>query len=226
MTTMSLLQDAEGNHCSSFPAALLPLIQAGAQILNINNVYKFSDTSVNPGLHDTLQLLHTAKSFDPAAWAISLQPRSPVDDLLHRTMVACAHRTAVCVYLSRIILALWPKTVLSDDLQVLAAEIITHLSHLHPGDALFTATAWPAFIAGLETCDLTNRAWVERRFQELWNVEPWGFTREALGALRTMWDERKKVFLLTTTDEEFYGGEEDWNWIKRLKSLGADWLIA
>ncbi|KAF5646198.1 fungal transcriptional regulatory [Fusarium sp. NRRL 52700] len=166
-TTMSLLQDAEGNHCSSFPAALLPLIHTGARILNNTDVYMLCDPSVNPGQQDALQLLHAAKSFDPVAWATNLQPRSPADDLLHRAMVACAHRTAVCVYLSRIILALWPGTLLPDDLQVLAAEIITHLSHLYPGDALFTATAWPAFIAGLETRDLTSRVWVERRFQEL-----------------------------------------------------------
>ncbi|KAF5567028.1 fungal transcriptional regulatory [Fusarium napiforme] len=226
VTTMSLLQDAEGNHCSSFPAALLSLIQAGAQLLNHKHVYTLRDTSTNPGQHDALQLLHAAKSFDPAAWATNLQPRSPADDLLHRTMVACAHRTAVCVYLSRIILAIWPVTVLQDDLQILAAEIIAHLSHLHPGDALFTATAWPAFIAGLETCDTTDRAWVERRFQELWKVEPWGFTREALGALRTIWAGRKKEALLTSSDEDFFKGEENWNWIKQLKSLGADWLIA
>ncbi|KAF5551635.1 fungal transcriptional regulatory [Fusarium mexicanum] len=226
MTTMSLLQDAEGNHCSSFPAALLPLIQAGARILNITDVYTFRDTSTSPGPHDALQLLHAAKSFDPAAWATNLQPRSPADDLLHRTMVACAHRTAVCVYLSRIILALWPSTVLPDDLQVLATEIITHLSHLHPGDALFTATAWPAFIAGLETRDLTNRAWVERRFQELWKIEPWGFTREALEALRTLWCGSKNEIVSTIRDDEFYEREDNCNWIERLKSLGTEWLIA
>ncbi|RBR13585.1 hypothetical protein FVER53590_08546 [Fusarium verticillioides] len=226
MTTMSLLQDAEGNHCSSFPAALLPLIQAGARILDITDVYMFHDTSTNPGQHDALQLLYAAKSFDPAAWATNLQPRSPADDLLHRTMVACAHRTAVCVYLSRIILALWPSTMLPDDLQVLAAEIITHLSHLHPGDALFTATAWPAFVAGLETRDLTNRAWVERRFQELWKIEPWGLTREALKVLRTLWCGSKNGIALTSRDDEFYEREDNWNWIERLKSLGTDWLIA
>ncbi|EMT71466.1 Acriflavine sensitivity control protein acr-2 [Fusarium odoratissimum] len=206
--------------------ALLPLIQAGAQILNINDVYMFPDASINSGQHDALQLLHAAKSFDPAAWATNLQPRSPADDLLHRTMIACAHRTAVCVYLSRIILALWPSTVLPDDLQVLAAEIITHLSHLHPGDALFTATAWPAFIAGLETRDLANRAWVETRFQELWKIEPWGFTRDALGALRTIWGGRKNEVLLTSSDDEFYEREENWNWIETLRNLGTDWLIA
>ncbi|KAG5820843.1 hypothetical protein H9Q74_000411 [Fusarium xylarioides] len=225
MTTMSLLQDAEGNHCSSFPAALLPLIQAGAQLLNHNDVYMLQDTLNNPGQHDAIQLLHAAKSFDPAAWATDLQPRSPADDL-HRTMVACAHRTAVCVYLSRIILAIWPSTVLPDDLQVLAAEVINHLSHLNPEDALFTATAWPAFIAGLETRDLVNRTWVERRFQELWKVEPWGFTREALGALRTIWGGSNSKIVLTSRDDELYEREDNGNWIERLKSLGTGWLIA
>jgi hypothetical protein len=115
---------------------------------------------------------------------------------------------------------------LPDDLQVLAAEIITHLSHLHPGDALFTATAWPAFVAGLETRDISNRAWVERRFQELWKIEPWGFTRDALGALRTIWGGRKNEVLLTSSDDELYEREENWNWIETLRNLGTDWLIA
>lgn len=225
-TTMSLLQDAEGNHCSSFPAALLPLIQAGSQLLKMNDVSAFQDTLIDSGQHDALHLLHGARSFDPAVWAINLQPRSPADDLLHRTIIASAHRAAVCVYLSRIILALWPSTVLPDDLEILAAEIITHLSNMNPGDALFTATAWPAFIAGLETADLTNRAWVVRRFQGLWEMEPWGLNREALEALRTIWDGRKNEDAVTSGNDRLYKQEENWNWVEKLKNIGTDWLIA
>lgn len=161
---MSPLQDTEGNHCSSFLAALLPLIQAGAELLKMNDASMFPGSLVNPGQQNALHLLHAAESFDPAVWAITLQSRSPADDLLHRTLIASAHKAAVCIYLSRIILALWPKTGLPDDLEFLAAEIITHLSNMHPGDAFFTATAWPAFIAGLETAEPANRAWVVRRF--------------------------------------------------------------
>ena len=73
--TMSLLQDAEGHHCTSFPAALLSLIQRGAQLLKIHG----GSTSLSPTLpmehHEALHLLHTARSFDPAAWALDLQPR-------------------------------------------------------------------------------------------------------------------------------------------------------
>lgn len=223
---MSLLQDAEGNHCSSFPAALLPLIQSGAQLLKMDDVSRFPDTLIDSRQYDALHLLQAAKSFDPAIWAIDLQPRSPADDLLHRTIIASAHKAAVCVYLSRIILALWPSTVLPDDLETLAAEIITHLSNMHPGDALFTATAWPAFIAGLETVDPTNRAWVVRRFQELWEVEPWGLTREALEALRTIWDGRNNEDAVKSGNDGFYNQEENWNWIEKLKNIGTDWLIA
>ncbi|CAG9950349.1 unnamed protein product [Clonostachys rosea f. rosea IK726] len=225
-TTMSLLQDAEGNHCSSFPAALLPLIQTGAQLLKSNEISTSPDTSTDLEQQKAFHLLHAAKSFDPAAWAINLQPRSPADDLLHRTEIASAHKAAVCVYLSRIILTLWPGTVLLDDLEMLAAEIIAHLSNMRPGDALFTATAWPAFIAGLETVDLANRDWVVRRFQELWEMEPWGLTREALGALETIWDGRKNEDAVKSSNDRLHKHEEDWNWIQKLHRMGTDWLIA
>lgn len=214
MTTLTLLQDVEGNHCSSFPAALLPLMQAGAHLFEEKHVSASPDTLIDSKKHDALHILQTARSFDPVGWAVDLQPRSPAEDVFHRTEIASAHRAAVCVYLSRIILALWPSTVLPDDLETLAAEIIAHLSYMQPGDALFTATVWPAFIAGLETADLANRVWVTRRFQELWAVEPWGLTRDALGVLRTIWDGRK--------NEE---GRER-NWIEAIKAMGSDWLVA
>ncbi|EEY22243.1 acriflavine sensitivity control protein acr-2 [Verticillium alfalfae VaMs.102] len=225
-TTMSLLQDAEGNHCSSFPAALLPIMQAGAQLLKMNDDSTSPDTLADSRRYGALHLLHAAKSFDPAVWAINLQPRSPADDLFHRTEIASAHKGAVCVYLSRIILALWPSTVLPDDLEALAAETIIHLSCMQPGDALFTATAWPAFVAGLEIADLTNRAWVVRRFQDLWELEPWGLTREALGALTTIWDGRKNEDATKSRNNEVYEQQRNWNWVEKLKSIGTDWLVA
>lgn len=222
-TTLSLLQDAEGNHCSSFPAALLPLIQAGAQ-LKIKDDTRCADNMIDSRQQEALRLLHAARSFDPAAWAIDLQPRSPVDDVFHRTKIASAHRAAVCVYLSRIIIAISPNTVLPDDLQLLAADIITHLAFMHPGDALFTATAWPAFIAGLETNDPTNRAWVVRRFQELWETEPWRLTRDALGALSTVWDRRENEDTVMSSGD--LKRDESQNWMDILKNMGTDWLIA
>lgn len=225
-TTMSLLQDAEGNHCSSFPAALLSVMQAGAQLLKMNEDFTSPDTMADSRRYGAFHLLHAAKSFDPAVWAINLQPRSPADDLFHRTEIASAHKAAVCVYLSRIILALWPSTALPDDLETLAAEIIVHLSCMQPRDALFTATAWPAFIAGLETADLTNRAWVVRRFQELWELEAWGLTREAIGALTTIWDERKNENTTESGNNMLDLQEENWNWVEKLKSIGTDWLVA
>ncbi|KAL0933709.1 uncharacterized protein CTRU02_210508 [Colletotrichum truncatum] len=226
-TTMSLLQDAEGNHCSSFPAALLPLIQAGARLLRkTDDDSKHPDSLTNSGLRDALHLLDVARSFDAAVWAINLQSRSPADDLFYRMEIAAAHRAAVCIYLSRVILALWPSTVLPDDTEKLAVEIITHLSHMRPGDALFTATAWPAFIAGLEMVDPTNRAWVAVRFQELWEKEPWGLTREALGVLSTMWEFRKNADAVESSNGQRRRQEENWNWIKKLEDMGADWLVA
>lgn len=129
MTTLTLLQDVEGNHCSSFPAALLPLMQAGAHLFEEKDVSASPDTLIDSKKHDALHILYTARSFDPVDWAVDLQPSSPAEDVFHRTEIASAHRAAVCVYLSRIVLALWPSTMLPHDLETLAAEIIAPISH-------------------------------------------------------------------------------------------------
>lgn len=212
--TLSLQQDAEGNHCSSFPAALLPLIQAGSQLLRTDDGITSSDDFINSKQNNALNLLQAARSFSPTAWAIDLQSRSSAEDMFQRIEIASAHRAAVCIYLSRVVLALWPNAIFQDNLGTLAAEVMAHVLHIPPGDPLFTATAWPAFVTGLETFDYTKRAWVGRRFQDLWEAEPWGLTRDALKALEMIWDKRQSE-----------GIRESRNWIEDLRKIGVHWLI-
>lgn len=169
---LSLLQDAEGNHCSSFPTILLQLIRAGAQLSQPNHQSSPLHSSTGSNQPQALLLLSAAQSFDPFAWATTLQPRSPATDLLHRTHIASAHRAAVRIYLSRVLLSLYPTTQLSHNSKSMVADTLTHLSFICLSDALFTATPWPAFIAGAETNDGASQEWVARRFQELWEVEP------------------------------------------------------
>ena len=214
-SSLSLLQDAEGNHCSSFPASLLQLIRNGARLSHSNS--PFSATA--------LHLLHTAQSFDPLTWATDLQQRSPVTDLLQRTHVASAHRAAVCIYLSRVLLSMNPTLQLGQKLETLVEEIVTHSSPIHPSDALFTATTWPAFIAGAETNDPTKQEWVTRRFQELWEVEPWGLIRGALGVLERIWAGRRSEVMDDGEGALVEGKEVDGDWIGLLRDGGVDWLI-
>lgn len=134
------------------------------------------------------------------------------------------------LYLSRILLSIAQKSsersllhsadhyfphALQDhnNLESLVSEILTHLSFITKDSALFTATTWPAFIAGAEISVTSEgerqREWVARRFQELWEVEPWGVNRGALGVLEGIWSQRS--------------GSGDW--IGELRARGVDWLV-
>ncbi|KAF2716465.1 hypothetical protein K431DRAFT_235322 [Polychaeton citri CBS 116435] len=224
--TLSLLQDAEGNHCSSFPAVLLQLLRTGAQLSQQDHAP--SSPCLLTGIKRRellLFLLDAAQSFSPLAWATDLQTRSPATDLLHRTHVASAHRAAVCIYLSRVLLTFYPSIELSNDLDSLVGDVITHLSLIRRSDPLFTATAWPALIAGAETKDLSRQEWVSRRFHELWEVEPWGLIRGALGVLETIWKGRRRGTVIDEEGAPLEGKMGDGNWIGDLRGRGVDWLI-
>lgn len=90
---------------------------------------------------------------------------------------------------------------------------------IRPHDAIFTATTWPAFIAGAETNDCGMQAWVAERFRELWVVEPWGSIRGALGVLEGIWEERRAAAELGQSETAPH------DWVRRLRDNGVDWLI-
>jgi hypothetical protein len=208
--TLSLLQDAEGNHCSSFPAVLLELVRTGANLSRDGTAFN----SIQARLKQALWLLHAAQSFDPLAWADKVQHQSPKADRVPRAYLATAHRAAVCIYLTRIFRALDPIAELPRTFESLAADSVVNLSFIGPSDALFTATAWPTFVTGTETKDPVVQAWAVDRFQKLWQVEPWGLIRGALGLMEAIW--QQKV-------QKAPGGDDDW--ILDLRSKGVDWLI-
>ena len=223
--TLSLLQDAEGNHCSSFPAVLLGLIQSGAQLVQ-------TDCKLSPDLvgdrreEEALQLLHEASSFDPLDWAGRLRSRSPEDDHVNREHIAFAHRAAVCIYLSRVLLSINPGFPLTYDLEALVVDIVYHLSFVQPGNALLMASTWPAFIAGAETHHLDRQQWIANRFQELWNAEPWGLFRGGLEVLESIWEKRQMDLRLDSArSSPFSADKTERNWLLDLRSLGVDWLI-
>jgi hypothetical protein len=208
--TLSLLQDAEGNHCSSFPTVLLQLVRIGASLSQTGTA---SDSNQAKG-KQALWLLQAAQSFDPLTWAQDVQRHSPQVDRLPRAYLATAHRAAVCIYLSHILRALDPVAELPRTFESLVAESSDHLSLINPSDPLFTATAWPTFVTGAETKLPAVQAWVTDHFQQLWQVEPWGLIRGALGLLGAIWERRAR---------QAPSGDDDW--VSYLRSKGVDWLI-
>ncbi|KAK4934464.1 hypothetical protein LTR10_024278 [Elasticomyces elasticus] len=220
---LSLLQDAEGNHCSSFPACLLQLLLSGSKLSWPNH----PSSPPHPSVHakqqqDGLSLLSTAQNFNPLAWAMNVQPHSPATDLQHRTHIASAHQAGVCIYLSRVLLSLDSTAPIPNDLELLVRDVIIQLSLIPKSHALFKSTTWPAFIAGAETNVRDRQEWVVKRFEELWEVEPWGLIPGALGELKKMWSSRMTVTGKFVIQD---GKQHHGSWIEDLRGRGVDWLI-
>ena len=64
-----------------------------------------------------------------------------------------------------------------------------------------------------------------RRFQELWEVEPWGLIRGALGALERIWAGRRSGVVVDGEGTLLEGKKGDGDWIGDLRRSGVDWLI-
>ena len=64
-----------------------------------------------------------------------------------------------------------------------------------------------------------------RRFQELWEVEPWGLIRGALGVLERIWVGRRSGVVVNGEGTLLKGKKGDGDWIGDLKGGGVDWLI-
>lgn len=233
--TQSLLCDAEGNHCSSFPAMLLTLVQAGSQLLqaSLQVSTKEAESCVcQEQAYRAKALLSAAWDFDPVLWATQLQSRSPRTDLEHRIHIGCALRAGCLIYLSRVVLETDPMARLPEGLDNLVNDVLSHLTFIDAGIALFTATAWPAFIAGAESRDAEIRAWVERRIRSLWAVEPWGTTQCALEILRKLWARHPSHHQMCLDHDAYLenlDGRDPWRnggaWIVELRQMGIDWLI-
>lgn len=218
--SLSLLQDAEGNHCSSFPTALLRLVQEGARLLQ-------SDPQPSPESkqHQVAVLLVSAQAFDVHKWATQVQLHSPATDFLPRMHVAAAICCAVCIYLIRVYLSLSPNSEPPEDLELLVEDALHHLSYIDDTSALFKATPWAAFVAGAETNVPARQEWVARRFLELWEVQRWGNIREALGVLETIWREKREQVLMDDRKDGVKCLKTDGNWIRGLRGKGVYWLI-
>jgi hypothetical protein len=171
-------------------------------------------------------LICAAKSFDAGAWAIEVQPLSPTADVEQRTMVARAHKAAVTIYLSRLLISLYPTTKPSCDFEALVTEALKNISGIDITSPLFTATTWPMFITGAETNVVEKQRWVATRLRKRWEVEPWGLLEGALETLETIWGLKQAraehTRILPPAKHDI---STDGDWVQYLRETGVDWLI-
>jgi hypothetical protein len=217
----SLVRDAEGCHCSSFPSVLLQLIQAGTRPSQVDQ-----STTIELRQNELFVLVCTAKSFDAGAWARKIQPLSPTADIEQRTMVVRAHKAAVIIYLSRLLFSSFPTVKPSCDFEALVTEALDNIPGIDINSPLFTATTWPTSIAGAETCAIAKQQWVGRRFTERWTVKLWGLLKGALKTIQTIWDlkdggtKNKRITPSSKCDIA-----TDGHWVSYLRETGVDWLV-
>ena len=211
-----ILRYAETNNYLSCPA---PLLQIMLQSFNLPNIQPniVPTTEVQEQLKN---LLEAALAFDALEWVRTFQPATPMEDLRQRFHVASAHRSGVCIYLARhlpwthpLIYPSSPTRIVS--LTDLADNIVRNISQLTPQDMLFKSISWPLFLAGAESDDPAQRAWIMNTMDEFYHVMYWGYIRTGKRTLEKIWEKRDAV----------EGGEPPC-WVSDVKEMGSEILIA
>lgn len=165
-------------------------------------------------------LLHRALQFDPVTWSCDFEPASPFEDIEQRIRIAAAHRSAVCIYLARVLPSSSPLIDPASgsaivNLTALANDVVHQISYLKPGDALFKSICWPLFLAGAESRDPTQREWIMNTLDDLYSIMFWGYLHTSKRVLEAIW---KYI-------DQAQEGEENC-WVDEVKDFGSDILIA
>jgi hypothetical protein len=213
-----ILRYAETNNYLSMPSPLLRIMLESFELPD-------SRDSASGNLRGHIQtqvgvLLQRALDFDPIAWSCDFEPASPFEDLKQRVRIASAHRSAVCIYLARVLPATHPLLDPTSDtalvnLTMLANDVVQHISHLKPGDAVFKCICWPLFLAGAESEDPAQREWIMNILDTLYSEMYWGYLHTVKRVLETIW---------LCKDRAESGSDNCW--VDEVKEMGTDVLIA
>ncbi|KAF1849272.1 uncharacterized protein K460DRAFT_375942 [Cucurbitaria berberidis CBS 394.84] len=214
-----ILRYAETNNYLSCPGPLLRIMLESFALPDEldapGNTYPRNDIQDQVGV-----LLQRALAFDPIAWSCDLEPASPFEDIEQRMRIGAAHRSAVCIYLARVLPSTNPLfdtaggTALVS-LTALADDVVHHISHLKAGDALFKSICWPLFLAGAESEDPEQREWIMNTLDELYGIMFWGYLRTSKRVLEAIWKFKDRAMAGT-----------DNCWVAEVKDYGTEILIA
>lgn len=216
-----ILRYAETNNYLSCPGPLLRIMIESFALSNIQISPHVAGVGVPLSIQNQVgSLLQRALAFDPIAWSASFERAAPNEDLSQRIIIASAHRSAVCIYLARVLPSTDPlldqhsgRALVS--LTGLANDVVHHISYLKPGDALFKSICWPLFLAGAESEDKAQRRWILKTLNELYGVLFWGCLLTSKKVLEAIWKFK---------DESAVGSGNCW--VEEVKELGSEILIA
>lgn len=214
-----ILRYAETNNYLSCPGPLLRIMIESFALPDTHDSPRVTDATSS--VQDQVGvLLQRALAFDPIAWSCEFEPASPYEDLKQRIRIASAHRSAVCIYLARVLPATNPLLSPTSgtalvSLTGLADDVVLHISHLKPSDALFKSICWPLFLAGAESEDPAQREWIMNTLDELYGIMFWGYLRTSKRVLEAIWRFKDEA-----------GEGADNCWVEQVKDFGNEILIA
>jgi hypothetical protein len=208
-----ILEYAETNNYLSCPA---PLLRVMLQSFTLSESWGGSEELSFEQQERVKELLELALSFKPLEWLSNFKPASPQEDLSERLHMASAHRSAVCIYLVRFLPCSNPLLNPSGGSAVvsltgLADDVVHHISQLKAGDTLFKSISWPLFLAGAESEDPAQRAWILKTLDCFYTVMRWGYIQTVKRVLEAIWR---------------FKDEGADMWATEVKKMGTEMLIA
>jgi hypothetical protein len=213
-----ILRYAETNNYLSCPGPLLRIMLESFELPD--SQFPFSGNLPEHIQDQVGILLQRALDFDPVSWSRDLEPASPNDDLEQRVRIASAHRSAVCIYLARVLPCSNPLLDPTSGLALvsltdLADEVVHHISQVKPGDAVFKCICWPLFLAGAESDNIVQREWIMSTLDTLYSEMYWGYFHNVKRVLKTIWQCKDRAAV----------GAGNY-WVEEVKNMGIDILIA
>jgi hypothetical protein len=214
-----ILRYAETNNYLSCPGPLLRIMLKSFALPDTHD--SPSESSTQDYIQEQVGvLLQRALAFDPITWSFDFERASPYEDIEQRIRIASAHRSAVCIYLARVLPSTNPLldpasgTALVS-LTALADDVVHHISHLKPGDALFKSICWPLFLAGAESEDPQQREWIMNTLDQLYGLMFWGYLHTSKRVLEAIWKFKDEA-----------GAGTGNCWVEEVKDFGNEILIA
>ncbi|KAF2272514.1 uncharacterized protein EI97DRAFT_385719 [Westerdykella ornata] len=204
-----ILQYAETNNYLSCPAPLLRIMLGS---FNLSDSIDSEESLTVQHELKLKELIEMTLSFDPAAWLQQFKPASPFEDLSKRFHIVSALRSAVCIYLVRFIPITNPLLDPSGGTAVvsltgLANDVVQHLSQLSPSDTLYKSITWPLFLAGAESEDPDERAWIMGSLDTFYAQMHWGYVHTVKRVLEAVWRFKEEGALCWVTEVKKMGGE-------------------
>ncbi|KAH6952876.1 fungal-specific transcription factor domain-containing protein [Fusarium avenaceum] len=206
----SAIHYAARNSFICCPAEILQILWSTAMILQEPTKDDNETIKTNKGV----KLIMETMAFDVEMWSHDIQhvPKGrQVTDIQSRIHTGYTHQTACCLYIMYAIPSV--RGFLPENTeQELEQGLLFHLRAINDEDPNFITSFWPTFVAGAQTRDREQQAWIIERMKRQSQLFPWGFLYTAIDTLRIIWQQRNS-------------GQSELSWLEILRNPEVTFLI-